>query len=83
MESSEESLDKICSWDGCNLVDPAAAGPAREPHSTVHPAGVILTTLRGYFSRIGDLSKPTHYPNTTRQQQVVIEQHTDHPYLLQ
>ena len=36
MGSSEESPDKICSWEGCNLEDPAAAGPVQEPLSTVH-----------------------------------------------
>ena len=61
MESTEESPDKTCSWEGGN---PAAAGPARESSSTVDPAGVILTTLRGYW--IGDWSEPTHY--TTSQQ---------------
>ena len=36
MDTSAESPDKICSWNGCN---PAVAGPARESPSTVDPAG--------------------------------------------
>ena len=30
MGSNEESPDK-CSWEGCNLEDPAAGGPVQEP----------------------------------------------------
>ena len=36
MGNMKEFPDKICSWEGCNQEDPAAA---REPLSTVDPAG--------------------------------------------
>ena len=39
MGSSEESPDKICSSEGCNLEDLTGAGLAQEFPSTVHPAG--------------------------------------------
>ena len=38
MGSSEESPDKICSWEGCNQEDPAAEEPDQEPMLTVYLA---------------------------------------------
>ena len=43
MGNMKEFPDKICSWEGCNQEDPAAA---REPLLTVDPTGDILITLR-------------------------------------
>ena len=36
---------------------------------------VILTTLRGYSSRIGDWSEPTH--TTSQQYAIAVEKHTN------
>ena len=66
MGSSKESPDKICSWEGYNQEDPAAAGPVRVSPSTVDPAGGHTDHTQRTLNRVTGVNPLTTPPASSR-----------------